>query len=182
MLRRGQALSCQGTGHQRSFCSKHGLYGAPSHLPRPSLAAEQCWPSAPTTCNLRRWDKPSACPMLCSWRAGSCSPGSPELPPMQLQAPPHSRAGITGAEAGSASPPAPAPPQRCPQTPGHFSPEPRQVAHPACASARTEQAAMGCRCLLPCRLLLCMAGTTSQAKQCQGGRTGVQAARALLSL
>lgn len=155
------------------------LHLQPPSRPRPVLLC--CQAISSHHLQPKETDKPSACPTLCSWRAGSCSPGSPELPLMQLQAPPHCSAGITGAEAGSTPPSAPVPFQYCPQTPEHFSPQLRQVVCPACASARTEQVAMGRRCLLLYQLWLCMADTTSHAKRCQGGRTGVQAARALLS-
>lgn len=58
----------------------------PPSEPRPALLC--CQAISSHQLQPKEMDKPSACPTLCSWKAGSCSPGSPELPLMQLQASP----------------------------------------------------------------------------------------------
>lgn len=82
----GEALGSQGTGHRRSFCSKHSPCLQPPSKPQPALLC--CQAISSHHLQPKEMDKPSACPTLCSWKAGSCSPGSPELPLTQLQAPP----------------------------------------------------------------------------------------------
>lgn len=86
----------------------------------------------------KEMDKPSTCPKLCSCKAGSCSPGSPELALMQLQAPPHCSAATASAAAGSAPSSAPGPLQPYSQTPVYSSPELQQEAHPACENQQEQ--------------------------------------------
>lgn len=80
MLRCRQARGSQRTGHLGSFCSKDPA-ALSTTLQALASAARLAAP------NLRRRDKSKVRPTLCSWRAGSCSPGSPELPLLQPQAP-----------------------------------------------------------------------------------------------
>ena len=182
--RDGEALSSQGTGHCRSLRSRHGPCCVPNQSPSPGQRCSAARLSAPTACNLRDGTSQANAPR--------CAPGEQVPALLDLQScffylfwrnpaapsPPHSTADITGTDAGSAPPSAPVPSQYCPERPEHFSPELQQVAHPACASARTEQGLMGWRCLLPCRLLLGTTDTTGHVERCQARRTGAQAARA----
>lgn len=120
-------------------------------------------------------DYPRACPTLCSWRAGSCSPAGPELLLMQLQDPTPCSTGYNSAAVGSAPSSAPVPSQyRTSTTPvphQYFSLKLWQVECPACASTRTEHAVKGHQCLHLCQLLLSMTGTSSNGRAPgEGGR------------
>jgi len=53
------------------------LRSQPVSKPRPALLC--CQAIGSHRLQPKGWDKPSERPTLCSWRAGSCSPGSPEL-------------------------------------------------------------------------------------------------------
>lgn len=53
--RHGEALGSQGTGHRRSFCSKHRPCCACNHPPSPGQRCSAARLSAPTSCNQRRW-------------------------------------------------------------------------------------------------------------------------------
>ena len=93
MLRCRHALGSQGTGHSRSFCSKHGPCCTCNHPPGPGQCCSAARLSAPTTCNPRR--------RTSQVHAPHCAPGGPVPALLDLQSFPccSSKPPLTAAQA-----------------------------------------------------------------------------------